>query len=521
MIAGDTDPAPPGSHDHTANAAIENADHGPSAHLGARLRRVCRLTLVALLYVLAGLPGLSRVADADIWWHLRTGQWIVMHGNVPTTDPFSSHGSDTAWVAYSWLFDLLVYGLHAALGLPGIALYSVVVSLGIVLALHRLVRLYGLPFGFEFSLTAACVVSLFPLFAPRPWLLTILFFVIEVQLLVTARRASTTRGLFWLPLVFMLWANIHIQFVYGLLVLGLAIVEPTLRYLLLGTRIDEQQKAFHRSLALVAVFCVVATLLTPYHVGLYRTALDLAGQAGPFSVVAELRAPEFRALPEWLVLGMTLCAAFALGWQRTPRLFAGLLLIVGAILAFRARRDSWFVVTAATTILGDWLAQTPVRRGQRYGWTTSQVLAVGTAVVIGLVIAGRRTASVESLEAAVSSAFPVEAAAFAERQGYTGRLFNHFDWGGYLIWRLPQLPVSMDGRTNVYGDERLTRNLSTWAGAPDWASNPELAGASVVIGHADAPLTALLRHDRRFELVHQDAVATVFVARRAAREESR
>jgi hypothetical protein len=79
----------------------------------------------------------------------------------------------------------------------------------------------------------------------------------------------------------------------------------------------------------------------------------------------------------------------------------------------------------------------------------------------------------------------------------------------------------MDGRTNVYGDERLTRNLSTWAGAPDWASNPELAGASVVIGHADAPLTALLRHDRRFELVHQDAVATVFVARRAAREESR
>ena len=138
------------------------------------------------------------------------------------------------------------------------------------------------------------------------------------------------------------------------------------------------------------------------------------------------------------------------------------------------------------------------------------------AVVIGLVIAGRRTATGESLEAAVTSTFPVEAAAFVERQGYTGLLFNHFDWGGsLLIWRLPGLPVSMDGRTNVYGDEALILNLSAWAGAPDWASNPELARASVVIGRANAPLTALLRHDPRFELVHQDSLATVFVARRA------
>jgi len=517
MVTGDTDPVAPGSHDHTTHAPIEAADHAQSAHLASRLRRVCRLTLVALLYVLAGLPGLSRIADPDIWWHLRTGQWIVNHGSVPTTDPFSSHGSDSAWVAYSWLFDLLVYGLHAAIGLQGIALYSVVVSIGIVLALHRLVRRYGLPFTLEFSLMAACVVSLLPTLGPRPWLLTMLFFVIEVHLLVKARRALTTRGLFWLPLVFMLWANIHIQFVYGLLLLALAIVEPTLGYLLFGTRIDDQQKTFQRSLALVAVFCVLATLLTPYHVGLYRTVLDLVGQAGPFSMVAELRAPEFRSVSEWLVLGMTLCAAFALGWQRTPRVFAGLLL-VGAFLAFRARRDSWFVVTGATAIIGDWLAQTPVRSGQRHGWTRSQVLGVGAAVVMGLVIAGRRTATDESLKAAVTGAFPVEAAAFVERQGYTGRLFNHFDWGGYLIWRLPGLPVSMDGRTNVYGDEKLTRNLSAWAGAPDWASNPELARASIVIGHANAPLTALLRHDPRFELVHQDPVATVFVARTGSRE---
>ena len=71
----------------------------------------------------------------------------------------------------------------------------------------------------------------------------------------------------------------------------------------------------------------------------------------------------------------------------------------------------------------------------------------------------------------------------------------------------------MDGRTNLHGVRRIIRSFKTWGGQPGWESDPELEAARVIIGPADSPLSYLLRRDLRFQLVYQDRLATVFVAR--------
>jgi hypothetical protein len=91
-------------------------------------------------------------------------------------------------------------------------------------------------------------------------------------------------------------------------------------------------------------------------------------------------------------------------------------------------------------------------------------------------------------------------------------IYNELDWGGYLIWTLPNWPVSMDGRTNLHGEKRLERSLATWAGFPGWKTDPELDQAHLVIANINRPLSFLLRTDSRFQLVHKDDVAAVFVA---------
>jgi hypothetical protein len=48
------------------------------------------------------------VVDEDIWWHLATGRWVAEHHALPQADPFSAYGQTQPYVAYSWLFDLLV-----------------------------------------------------------------------------------------------------------------------------------------------------------------------------------------------------------------------------------------------------------------------------------------------------------------------------------------------------------------------------------------------------------------------------
>src|SRR5262249_52450204 len=179
--------------------------------------------------------------------------------------------------------------------------------------------------------------------------------------------------------------------------------------------------------------------------------------------------------------------------------------------SFRSGRDVWFVVTVAIAVIVS--SRPPLEVKNIYGLTKAQAcIAAVIITVLVLLIARARNISEEALQNEVARKYPVAAAKVIDDRGYLGPLYNHFDWGGYLIWRLPRLPVSMDGRTNIYGDERIKHSIETWNGDRRWSMDPELAVARLVIADVGAPLCSLLRFDRRFELVYEDQVAAVFVA---------
>ena len=137
-------------------------------------------------------------------------------------------------------------------------------------------------------------------------------------------------------------------------------------------------------------------------------------------------------------------------------------------------------------------------------------------MLIVAVTARQRDFSEAHLQAQVAEEFPAKAAAVIEKRGYPGPVYNHFDWGGYLLWRLPQLGSAIDGRTNIHGDRRIKQFADTWAGRPGWDRDPDLAAARLVVLQRRAPLADLLRRDRRFAVVHEDPVAVVFRRRDAA-----
>jgi hypothetical protein len=85
---------------------------------------------------------------------------------------------------------------------------------------------------------------------------------------------------------------------------------------------------------LILAACTAATLVTPYHLHLYRALIEIIVQGGPFRYVSELTAPGFRALEDWFTLAATLGAVFALGWWRATRPFPLLLLAAGTFFSF-------------------------------------------------------------------------------------------------------------------------------------------------------------------------------------------
>ena len=142
-----------------------------------------------------------------------------MAGNDP--------GSPTAGCSRS-----LLYGLYSWLGLVGIIVYRVALSFAVAAALHRLVARREPRFLVATLLTGVGVATISVLFDERPWLFTILFTTWTLDVVLDLRDGRPNRLLLLLPTAYALWANLHIQFVYGLGVLGLACLAPVVDRLL-------------------------------------------------------------------------------------------------------------------------------------------------------------------------------------------------------------------------------------------------------------------------------------------------
>src|SRR5262249_43910756 len=137
---------------------------------------------------------------------------------------------------------------------------------------------------------------------------------------------------------------------------------------------------------------------------------------------------------------------------------------------------------------------------------------IALPISLGLAFAVLSSAGVSTgaLERAAAKKFPVQASHYIQEHDLQGPLYNTYGWGGYLIWRLPGRPVSIDGRANLHGDVRLSRYVDTWSGHRNWAEDVELRNARTILLEHESPLASILASDSRFRLVYEDEVASVF-----------
>jgi len=502
----------------------------PSAEQPRTPPHISRANQIAEAFVLAALlaaPALvclhmALVSDPDVWWHMRAAQWIIDHHSIPHADPFSRIAG-TPWQAYSWLFDLIVLKCFNRFGLAGLVAYSTALVLAIAAAIYHLIRRLQPDFSLAVLLALVASLSLMRLFTPRPWLFTILFFTLQLDILMHARRMGKSKELLWLPLLYVLWANTHIQFIDGLVVLAIALGESIFArwWTPARTRVSPAW------LGGTFIACILATFLNPYGIGIYKIAYGLASQAGALKFIAEMHALEFRSPADFCMVFLALAATAALAWRTaqppreasSPRslpIFEALLLAFAAVVSFRTGRDMWVMVIAASAILAQSISAQSIDSSEtKHRPAAVFTLPITVAALAVILFLGSRVLRVNQarLQSQLADHFPVRAVEAVRKNNYSGPLFNNFDWGGYLIWSL-RMPVSVDGRADFYGDKRLSRSFSTWNAASDWSSNPDLQSANLVIGPVDAPLTQLLRLDPHFQLAYEDKLAAVFTRRK-------
>ena len=178
----------------------------------------------------------------------------------------------------------------------------------------------------------------------------------------------------------------------------------------------------------------------------------------------------------------------------------------------------WLIAIAAAALIPSGKTKRPTAADQlgtldaSFTWNRARLTAaVSLVLLLAFGIGSAKELTEENLQEAVASALPEKAVAFVQERGYTGPLFNDFNWGGYLMWQLPQLKVSIDGQANLHGDERIQQSFDTWSALTGWERDPELTAANVIIANKETALAACLRADQQFDLVFEDDVAARYL----------
>ncbi len=408
---------------HPSTAKIE-----PQPVLSSRWFPVIAAALAAILWLAWFSPEIS---DPDFWWHLKTGQYIVENRALPAPDPFAftTAGAGEAYpgeaitrhfnLTHEWLAQVLLYTVWRATGFGGVVLFRAALLMALcgligVLAWRRC----G---GFYRSLAAACATAGMAIrFAlDRPYLITFLLLAATIAML------EYRRWIWLLPPLFLFWANCHGGFFLGWLVLAAYCAEALW-----------QRSSDARRLCMVSAVSLLLSGANPngfriLQVLLYYRASSLTKNLLEWARPALLVFNEFNIL--WI--GAALLMLWA--WRRV-RVVDWMLFTAFAAAAFSAQRNTILVGLIAPIVIVSYL---PWK-----GMLPPLAPFAASLLLIGAGIAASAGSGFQ-LRAA-EWRYPAGAADFLLAHHVTGPIFNTYEYGGYLIWRLwPEQRVFIDGRS--------------------------------------------------------------------------
>ena len=205
-------------------------------------------------------------ADPDLWGHVRFGQDIIAAGQLPTNDSYS-FTSDRPWINHEWLAEVLMAAAYAAGGARGLVALKALLAIGAIVLVTVLLR-QRVPEGWHRAVLVAftLLVGVAPLTRTmRPQVFSLVLFAALLVVISTAERSPRR---WWLPPMFLVWANLHGAWLVGA---GILVVWTAIRF------IDKQSRPWRWHLVFVGLLSAAATLVNPYGLELWRFMFSTVG----------------------------------------------------------------------------------------------------------------------------------------------------------------------------------------------------------------------------------------------------
>jgi hypothetical protein len=479
-----------------------DTDQGSEGRTGSEARGLdpsIRVLVLAFVLIAAGVAAIRSFPAVDLWWQLAAGRLIAEGHGIPHTDPFSYTAGGQPWVAHEWLACLALYRMSEMWGILSIGLAKCLASVAIAALLFRAALLRSRSWPLAGALVLFGFVSMRPYLGPRPLMLTLLFSALLLNL--GAFGSGEPRGgrRWWrlgLPVLFLVWANCHLGFIFGLVLLAAAAVDESV-----------SGRAAPATWLLLWAGCAAVTLANPYGWHLHATAVRIVTNATAMSSVVEWLSPDFHQqynLP-FLLLLVTGAAAATHGWRRRAGLTVLTLLLAAASL--RAMRNVALFSLVAPLGIADALGR--VRIGHERA--LAAVVIGAAAVVIGLHAGSVARTGLE--EAAVGpSYFPERAVDYLRHEKGLRNLYDEYKWGGYCIYELyPRYRVFVDGRAEVYFGGALDDYFEIHYVRPNWRAALRRHHVDAALVDRRGTLYQVLAMEPGWRVAYSDEQAAVLV----------
>jgi len=466
-----------------------------------------RIWLPTILILAIFAFAVPTIPSADMWWHLSTGRYVVQNHAVPHTEPFSATIAGKPWTAHEWLSGVVFYLAYALLGSAGpLLLTACVLTLAFWYSYQRSegplpARLFALALG---------VAATTPIFSVRPQIFTYALAAIFLVVLTRYFEKGSYKILFWLPALTILWVNFHGGYVLGLTIILLYAAGAVADWLIGG---EDKATTKRRVVALLSACaaCLAVVPLNPNGLELYVYPVVTLRAWSAQTDIFEWRSPDFHLAifrPFALLLLLTI-TVLALSPKR-PKPSQVLLFVFFSLSALYGMRNLPFFVLVAFPLLGEY-AVLPDWKLPALNHKLKTGLQAAALLVIAFASAKIVSNHIGAELDREQSRFPARAASFLDTQKLPAPIFNAYDFGGYLIWRLyPRYRVYIDGRTDLYGRAFFDQFLQVYEVTDDPRPVLDRDGIRTVLVEPQSNLARFLRTQSNWKLVYEDPTAVIF-----------
>lgn len=411
-----------------------------------------------LPFILVFLAALYKPYDADLGWHLKYGEYFFQHHQILRSNIFAIDMPGYLWQNDSWAVDLITYSIFSRFGFLGLTLLSTFV-----------VTLTFYFFSKAFKLTLWEQSFIFPLLlyleSPinqvsfRGQQISLLFLGVESLILSLSLEKKAGFKLFLLIPLFLVWANVHGEFLLGLAVLAIWIGFTGLRTLIenrYNFRVIFIKEFF--DLILIFLMSTTVTLVNPFGVSLYKDILSHIGNPLLKDIIEYLPLDKFSEL-WWTNILLCILIFFGIlslfldksGLKKLPFIGISILLF---LLTFQVRRYAWPTYYFAIPLLQPLVLMFEPKNKKFYQILLTVILVTSILWTIKL---KRPFSQFQTMNWQVYCQEYVgcspAATNFMLTNGIPSNMLTFYNWGGWLIWNYPQIKPSIDGRMHLWKDD--------------------------------------------------------------------